>query len=75
VDLRGVLRWTRADRIILLPGKDFDVPAAGWIDFSDIPCVAPANDNMRTKDRLSARCGDLLLRLIAMHGFHRSGRN
>jgi hypothetical protein len=30
-------------------------------DFNDIPFVMPANDNMRAKDRLSARCGSLLL--------------
>jgi hypothetical protein len=28
----------------------------------------PANDNARTKDRLSARCRTLLRRLIALHG-------
>jgi hypothetical protein len=50
---------------------DFDVPAPGAegrIDSTDIPYVAPANDNSRVKDRLSARCGALLRRLIAMHG-------
>jgi hypothetical protein len=27
----------------------------------------PANDNLRTKDRLSARCAALLGRLITLH--------
>ena len=35
--------------------------------FTDIPYLTPANDNMRTKDRLSARVGGLLSRLIALH--------
>ena len=38
------------------------------LGFSDIPYVVPANDNLLTKDRLSARCGNLLRRLIALHG-------
>jgi hypothetical protein len=41
---------------------------ASRLDFSDIPYVVPANDNLRTKARLSARCGNLLRRLIALHG-------
>jgi hypothetical protein len=36
------------------------------IDCADIPYVMPANDNVRTKDRLSARCRTLLRRLIAL---------
>ena len=41
------------------------------IDCADIPYVMPANDNARTKDRLSARCGTLLRRLlIALHGLN-----
>lgn len=49
--------------------NDFDVPAPdrGWVDFTDIPYVMPANDNVRTKDRLSGRCGALLRRLITLH--------
>jgi hypothetical protein len=39
-------------------------PDANRLDFNDIPFVMPANDNMRTKDRLSARCGSLLYRLM-----------
>jgi hypothetical protein len=49
---------------------DFDVPPPdeGWVDFTDIPYVTPANDNFLVKDRLSIRCGTLLRRLIALHG-------
>jgi hypothetical protein len=39
------------------------------IDPSDIPHVMPANDNLLTKDRLSARCRALLRRVIALHDF------
>ena len=48
---------------------DFDVPVPdeGSVNFTDVPFVTPANDNFRVKDRLSARCGALLRRLIAMH--------
>jgi len=35
--------------------------------FTDIPYLTPANDNMRTKDRLSGSCATLLRRLIALH--------
>jgi hypothetical protein len=41
---------------------------ASRLDASDIPCVVPANDNSPPKDGLSARCGNLLRRLIALHG-------
>jgi hypothetical protein len=49
---------------------DFDVPApdASSVDLTDIPYITPANDNVQTKERLSARCGALLRRLIALHG-------
>jgi hypothetical protein len=49
---------------------DFAEPAAdaSRLDFDDIPFVVPANDNLRTKDSLSARYGSLLRRLIALHG-------
>jgi hypothetical protein len=48
----------------------FAEPAAdsSRLDFNDIPFIMPANDNLRTKDRLSARCGNLLRRLIVLHG-------
>jgi hypothetical protein len=43
------------------PPKD-----ATRLGFTDIPYVVPANDNLLTKE--SARCGNLLRRLIALHG-------
>jgi hypothetical protein len=48
---------------------DFDVPAPDEppVDLADTPYVTPVNDNLRTKDRLSTRCGALLRRLIALH--------
>ena len=48
---------------------DFAEPPAdaSRLDFNDIPLIIPANDNVRTKDRLSARCGSLLRRLLALH--------
>ena len=47
---------------------DFVEPVsdANWVDSTDVPYVTPANDNLRVKDRLSARCGSLLRRLIAI---------
>jgi hypothetical protein len=50
---------------------DFAKPAGelSTIDFADIPCVMPANDNVRTNNRLSAQCGALLRRLIALHSY------
>jgi hypothetical protein len=49
---------------------DFDVPAPDEapVDLTDIPYIIPANDNVQTKERLSARCGALLRRLITLHG-------
>ena len=50
---------------------DFVVPAPdeSLVDLADISHVTPANDNVQTKERLSARCGTLLRRrLIALHG-------
>ena len=41
-------------------------PDASRLDYDDIPYTA-ANDNFRVKDRLSARCGALLRRLIGLH--------
>jgi hypothetical protein len=48
---------------------DFAEPAAdaSWLDTTDILSVAPANDNSRVEDRLSARCATFLRRLIALH--------
>jgi hypothetical protein len=48
---------------------DFDQPTPddeGRVDFTAIPYVTPANDNMRTKHRLSARVGTLLRRFITV---------
>jgi hypothetical protein len=42
------------------------------LDTTNIPYVIPANDNAPTKVRLSARCGALLRRLIAMHSLNRT---
>jgi hypothetical protein len=39
---------------------------ASQLDTGDILFVVPANDNLRTKGKLSARCGSLLRRLIAL---------
>jgi hypothetical protein len=49
---------------------DFAEPAAdaSRLDFNDIPFIMPANDNLRNKDSLSARCGSLIRRLLALHG-------
>jgi hypothetical protein len=50
---------------------DSDVLASdseGGIVSTDIPYIAPANDNSRVKDTLSVRLRALLRRLIAMHG-------
>jgi hypothetical protein len=54
----------------LAPGQeDFAEPApdASRLDCADIPYITAANDNVRVKDRLSARCGDFLRRLIGQH--------
>jgi hypothetical protein len=53
----------------LAPGQDdFSEPApdTGHL-VCGIPYVAAANDNVRVKDRLSARCRALLRRLIGLH--------
>jgi hypothetical protein len=47
---------------------DFELPPPDEDPvFADIPYVTPANDNMRTKDRLSARCAALFRRSISSH--------
>jgi hypothetical protein len=43
----------------------------GAVNINDIPYVTPANDDSRTKDRLSTRCGILIRRLIALHSLRR----
>jgi hypothetical protein len=45
-----------------------ELAAEARLDASDIPCAVPANDNPWPTDGLSARCGNLLRRLIALHG-------
>jgi hypothetical protein len=61
---KGVLRWTRADPFILPPKKTI---LPNRHDLDDIPFIIPANDNVQTKDGLSARRGSLLRRLLALH--------
>jgi hypothetical protein len=57
---------TRSSYYLHSKQDDFAEPAAeSRLDFDDVPFVMPANDNVRTKDRLSARCGSVLRRLIA----------
>ncbi len=48
---------------------DFAEPApeASRVDCSGIAYMTAANDNVRVKDRLSARCRDLLRYLIGLH--------
>jgi hypothetical protein len=46
-------------------------PDASLLDLDDIPFIMPANDNSRTRDSLSACCGSLLRRLIALHRLSR----
>ena len=50
---------------------DFSDAEPCQFDTSDVPYVTPANDNAPTKVRLSARCGALLRRLIALHRLSR----
>ena len=60
---------TRRSYYLASKQDDFTEPASeeDLVDFTDVPYVIPANDNTRIKDRLSARCGALLRRLIALH--------
>ena len=60
---------TRRSFYLASKEDDFAEPAAdaSRLDFDDIPYVIPANDNLQTKDSLSARCGSLLRRLVALH--------
>ena len=47
---------------------DFAEPAPpSGLDSGDIPYIKAANDNLRLKDRLRARCEALLRRLLALH--------
>jgi hypothetical protein len=58
---------TRRSFYVASKEDDFAEPAAGRLDVSDVPLNRPANDNLRTKNRLSARCASLLRRLFAPH--------
>jgi hypothetical protein len=51
---------------------NFDVPAPddAGLNLTDIPYVTPVNDNVQTEDRLWARCGALLRRLIRLHSLN-----
>ncbi len=52
------------------PGQDDFAESgadASRLEYNDIPYITAANDNFRVKDRLSARCGALLRRLIGLH--------
>ena len=42
----------------------------GWVDFTDIPYVTPANDNIPTKNGLFGRVGAALRRLRALRRFN-----
>jgi hypothetical protein len=48
---------------------DLLAPDEVGADFTAIPYVTPANDNIPIKDKLSTRVGALLRRLIALQGF------
>ena len=67
--VRGPAMDTRRSFYLASRQDDFAEPAADprRADFRHIPYARPANDNLRTKDRLSARCGSLLRRLISLH--------
>jgi hypothetical protein len=52
---------------------DFDVPAQdneGWVNFTDIPYVTPANDNGPTRNGLFGRVVAALRRLRALRRFN-----
>ena len=59
-----------APRSIYLSPRSDDVdepaPPSG-LDSGNIPYITAANDNLRLKDRLRARCEALLRRLLALH--------
>jgi hypothetical protein len=62
---------TRRSFCLVSREDDFDVLASdsqGGIVSTDIPYIAPSNDNSRVKDTSSARLWALLRRLIATHG-------
>jgi hypothetical protein len=65
--VRGPAMDTRRSLYLAVRQDDIDAPDsdASWVGTTDIPYIMPANDNLRVKDRMSARCGTLLRRLIA----------
>jgi hypothetical protein len=67
--VRGPAMDTRRSFYLACKEDDFAEPPTGAnrLDFNHIPIVLPANDNVRTKDSLSARCGSLLRRLLTLH--------
>ena len=58
---------TRRSFYLAARQDDVDAPDSdtSWVGTTDIPYITPANYNFRVKDRMSARCGTLLRRLIA----------
>jgi hypothetical protein len=68
--VRGPAMDTRHSYYLHRRQDDFAELAADTsrLDFNDIPFIVPANDNLRTKERLSAGCGSLLRRLITLQG-------
>jgi hypothetical protein len=58
--VRGPAMDTRRSFYLASREDDFAEPAAdaSRLDFNDIPFIMPANDNLRTKDRWSARRGN-----------------
>jgi hypothetical protein len=62
-----------ARRSFYLASRQDDMPAQdneGWVDFTDIPYITPANDNAPTKNGLSGRVGAALRRLGALRRFN-----
>ncbi len=57
----------------LAPGRDdlAELPPGASRRVCDIPYVVAANDNLRVKERLQARCKALLRRLLALHRWPR----
>jgi hypothetical protein len=64
---------TRRSFYLASKQDDFAEPPAdaSRLDLDDILFIIPANDNSPTRDSLSACCGSLLRRLIALHRLSR----
>jgi hypothetical protein len=68
--LRGPAMDVRRSFYLGSRPRNFDGPALDDDErgiHSDIPYIPPANDNSPVKDKLSARCGTFLRRLIALN--------